>query len=134
MPYRTSALRSLDYGSCGTFSRSQRYQSGCQFEILQQLPGASDSGSADPTQASTVGNNKHNQHFQPQTLSTKTLNLKPLHFCVLSAVTSPVNFPEVFGSFPKLRVPFWGPQNPGYSILWSMLGSPYFGKLPYLPH
>ena len=28
-------------------------------------------------------------------------------------------------------VPFWGPNNKDYSILGSILGSPYFGKLPY---
>ena len=33
--------------------------------------------------------------------------------------------------FPKLRVPFWGPHNKDCSILGSILGSPYFGKLPY---
>ena len=32
--------------------------------------------------------------------------------------------------FPKLGVPFWGPYDKGYSILGSILGSPYFGKLP----
>ena len=37
----------------------------------------------------------------------------------------------VYGSFPKLGVPFWGPNNKDYSILGSILGSPYFGKLPY---
>ena len=35
------------------------------------------------------------------------------------------------GGFPKLGVPFLGPQNKDYSILGSMLGSPYLGKLPY---
>ena len=33
--------------------------------------------------------------------------------------------------FPKLGVPFLGgPHNKDYSILGSILGSPYFGKLP----
>ena len=32
--------------------------------------------------------------------------------------------------FPQVGVPFWGPQNKHYSILRSILGSPYFGKLP----
>ena len=35
------------------------------------------------------------------------------------------------GGFPKLGVTFWGPNNKDYSIWGSMLGSPYFGKLPY---
>ena len=38
----------------------------------------------------------------------------------------------VYGGFPKLGAPFWGPNNKGYSILGSILGSPYFGKLPYM--
>ena len=37
-----------------------------------------------------------------------------------------------FGCFPKLGVPFWGSHNKGYSVWGSMLGSPYFGKLPFL--
>ena len=36
------------------------------------------------------------------------------------------------GGFPKLGVPFWGSQNKDYSILGSILGSPYFGNLPCL--
>ena len=32
--------------------------------------------------------------------------------------------------FLKLRVPFGGPNSKDYSILGSILGSPYFGKLP----
>ena len=31
-----------------------------------------------------------------------------------------------------MGVPLWGPDNKDYSILGSKLGSPYFGKLPYL--
>ena len=34
------------------------------------------------------------------------------------------------GGFPKLGVPFGGPFHKDYSILGSILGSPYFGKLP----
>ena len=37
-----------------------------------------------------------------------------------------------FGGFPKLGVPFGGPHNKDYSILGSILGSPYLGKLPNL--
>ena len=37
------------------------------------------------------------------------------------------------GGFPKLGVPFWGPNINDYSILGSILGSPGFGKLPYQP-
>ena len=33
--------------------------------------------------------------------------------------------------FPKIRGTFWGPYNRGYSMLGSILGSPYFGKLPH---
>ena len=33
--------------------------------------------------------------------------------------------------FPKLGVPFWGSHNKDYSILGSILGPPYFGKLAY---
>ena len=33
--------------------------------------------------------------------------------------------------FLTLGVPFGGPNNKDYSILGSILGSPYFGKLPY---
>ena len=36
-----------------------------------------------------------------------------------------------FRGFPKLGVPFWGPENRDYSILGSILGSPYFGQLPF---
>ena len=36
-----------------------------------------------------------------------------------------------FEGFPKLGVPFRGPKNKDYSILGSILGSPYFGKLPF---
>ena len=38
---------------------------------------------------------------------------------------------EVYGSFPELGVPFWGPHNTNTNILGSIFGSPYFGKLPY---
>ena len=34
------------------------------------------------------------------------------------------------GGFLKLGVPFWGPHNKDYSILGSILGSAYLGKLP----
>ena len=34
------------------------------------------------------------------------------------------------GDFPKLGVPFWGSHTKDYSILGSILGSRYFGKLP----
>ena len=34
--------------------------------------------------------------------------------------------------FPRLGVPFRGPNNKDYSILGSILGSPHFGKLPDL--
>ena len=32
------------------------------------------------------------------------------------------------GSFPKLCVPFWGPYKKDYSILGSILGSPFLGN------
>ena len=38
-----------------------------------------------------------------------------------------------YGGFPKSGVPFWGSNNKDYSICGSILGSPYFGKLPYTP-
>ena len=38
---------------------------------------------------------------------------------------------EDLGGFPKLGVPFGGPNDKDYSILGSILGSPYFGKLPF---
>ena len=38
---------------------------------------------------------------------------------------------RLYRGFPKLGVPYWGPHNKDYSILGSILGSPYFGKLPY---
>ena len=34
------------------------------------------------------------------------------------------------GGFSKLRVRFGGPNNKDYSIWGSILGFPYFGKLP----
>ena len=33
---------------------------------------------------------------------------------------------------PKIKATIWGPVNRDYSILGLILGSPYFGKLPYL--
>ena len=33
--------------------------------------------------------------------------------------------------FPKLEVPFWGLYDKDHSIFGSILGSPYFGKLPF---
>ena len=36
----------------------------------------------------------------------------------------------IFGGFPKLGVPFWGSHSKDSSILGSMLGSPFLGKLP----
>ena len=42
----------------------------------------------------------------------------------------PVDF-RLFGGFPKLEVPFEGPNSKDYSIWRSILGSPYFGKLPF---
>ena len=42
-------------------------------------------------------------------------------------------FGNIWG-FPKIRgYLFGGPNNQDYSILGSILGSPYFGKLPYGP-
>ena len=38
------------------------------------------------------------------------------------------------GSFPKLGYHFGGPYNKDYNILGSILGSPYFGKLPHCSH
>ena len=38
----------------------------------------------------------------------------------------------IFGSFPKLGVPFWGVYNKDYRILGSIVGSPDFGKLPFI--
>ena len=44
----------------------------------------------------------------------------------------------IYEGFPKLGVPFWGslwyggPYGKGYSTLGSILGPPYFGKLPYV--
>ena len=68
----------------------------------------------------------------------------------VSHSSSSLNFSEVtrkpanprlnlFGGFPKLWVLFGGPHNKDYNILGSILGSPYFGKLPFriaghLPH
>ena len=47
---------------------------------------------------------------------------------------APLGF-RVYGEIwvvPKIRGPlFRGPHNKDYSILGSILGSPYFGKLPY---
>ena len=40
-------------------------------------------------------------------------------------------FQCLYGGLPKLGVPFGGPHNKDYSILESILGSPYSGKLPY---
>ena len=37
----------------------------------------------------------------------------------------------MFGGFLKLGVPFWGPNSKDYSILGSILGSPYLQKLPF---
>ena len=39
----------------------------------------------------------------------------------------------LYGGFPKLGVPFWGPYNKDYSISGSILGSSYLGNLPYDP-
>ena len=36
----------------------------------------------------------------------------------------------LYGRFPKVGVSYLGPHTKDYSILRSMLGSPYFGKLP----
>ena len=33
--------------------------------------------------------------------------------------------------FPKLGVPFGSPNSKDHSMLGSLLGSPYFGKLPF---
>ena len=37
---------------------------------------------------------------------------------------------HAYGGFPKLGYLTGGPHNKEYSILGSILGSPYFGKLP----
>ena len=39
--------------------------------------------------------------------------------------------PQNMVDFPKLGVPFWGPNIKDYSILGSILVSLYFGRLPY---
>ena len=36
--------------------------------------------------------------------------------------------PSADMGFPKLGIPFWRPYNKEYSVLASILGSPYFGK------
>ena len=38
----------------------------------------------------------------------------------------------IYGGFPKLGVLFGDPHNEDYSILGSTLGSPCFGKVPYI--
>ena len=43
---------------------------------------------------------------------------------------SPRTHKTLNGDFPKLGVPFGGPYDKDYTILGSILGSPYFGKLP----
>ena len=40
--------------------------------------------------------------------------------------------PKDIGVSQNLGVLFEGPNNKDYSLLGSILGSPYFGKLPYL--
>ena len=40
----------------------------------------------------------------------------------------------VYMGVSKLAVPFWDLNNKDHSILGSILGSPYFGKLPYSDH
>ena len=43
-----------------------------------------------------------------------------------------LEWPSIW-EFPKIRgYHFGGPHNKDYSILGPILGSPYFGKLPYL--
>ena len=39
--------------------------------------------------------------------------------------------PNKWGVSAKKRVPFWGPYNKDCSIVGSILGFAYFGKLPY---
>ena len=38
----------------------------------------------------------------------------------------------IHGGFPNLGYHFGGPYNEAYSIMGSILGSPYFEKLPYI--
>ena len=38
----------------------------------------------------------------------------------------------VYEGFPKLGIPFGWSHNEDYSISGSILGSPYFGKIPYM--
>ena len=40
--------------------------------------------------------------------------------------------PEAFGGYPELGVAYWGRYNKDYSMLGSILGSPYVGKLNFL--
>ena len=53
------------------------------------------------------------------------INMEPQGACVGLLLGAPC------GGFPKLGVPFLGvPIITDYSILGSIFGSPYFGKLP----
>ena len=47
------------------------------------------------------------------------------------AALSQENLRQGFGGFPKLGYPFGGPHNKDCSIFGSILGSLYFGKLPF---
>ena len=55
----------------------------------------------------------------------------------LSPMFNAPAFPQqilTYGGFPKLGLPFWGPNNKDHSIFGSILGSPYLGKPPYVPN
>ena len=74
-------------------------------------------GTLNPTPSSRRGDGaidaKHHDTLDPQPYALKP---KPC---------------SLYGGFPKLEVPFWGPYNKDHTSLGSILGYPNFGKLPY---
>ena len=74
--------------------------------------------------------------FSPKLSKPQTANTSPQRKAENRFKTTPCNSAKgsdyrVYGGFPKIRVPFGGPYNKDYSILGSILGSPYCGKLTY---
>ena len=62
-------------------------------------------------------------------METDTLRVRAYELGALGLLTMALS--RIWG-FPKIRGTILGVHNKDYSILGSILGSPYFGKLPYV--
>ena len=81
--------------------------------------------------STTKAKGPHSCHLSMPSWKLFEWKTRPFIPSLPHAVSSAFEFG--YGGFPKLGVLFGDSHNKGYSLLGSILGSPYLGKLPYVP-